>query len=314
MARSLGADAMAAGPARPEWTRAPERGSVTLARFMLWLVHSIGWWPGHLLLYPIAAYFLLASPRPRAAARAYLARALGRRPGLRDLYRLYFTFASTILDRAFLVSGRAEHYRVEVHGLEALQARIAEGRGCLIFGAHLGSFEALRLVADGGCPVELAIMRHEANAARLKAVFDAVGGAARAAAVIPLGTAESMLRAQECLQRNGLVGLLADRAPRAERVLEVPFLGQPAPLPTGPHLLAAVLGAPVMLAFGIWRGPRHYEVRFEPFAEPLPPGRAGREAAIAERVRRYAERLEALCREHPYNWFNFYDFWRRDVT
>jgi predicted LPLAT superfamily acyltransferase len=311
MAVPLGAEAMDPGRARPEWTVAPERGSVRLARFMLWLVHSIGWWPGHLLLYPIAGYFLLASPRPRAAARAYLARALGRPAGLRDLFRLYFTFASTILDRAFLVSGKAEHYRVEVQGLEALQARIAAGRGCLIFGAHLGSFEALRLVADRGCPVEVSIMMHEANAARLKAVFDAVGGAARAAAVIPLGTAEAMLRAQECLERNGLVGLLADRAPRAERVLEVPFLGQPAPLPTGPHLLAAVLGAPVMLAFGIWRGPRHYEVRFEPFAEPLPPGRAGRKAAVAERVRRYAERLDALCREHPYNWFNFYDFWRR---
>ncbi|WP_149538292.1 LpxL/LpxP family acyltransferase [Siccirubricoccus phaeus] len=290
---------------------APERGSILLARFMVWLVHSVGWWPGHLLLYPIAAYFLLASPTPRRAAGAYLARALGRPPRPRDLFRLYFSFASTILDRAFLVCGKADRYRVEVHGLEALQARIAEGQGCLIFGAHFGSFEALRLVADRGCPVDLAILMHEANAARLKAVFDAMGGAARAAAIIPLGTAEAMLRAKECLERNGLVGLLADRAPRAERFLDVPFLGEAAPFPTGPHLLAAVLGAPVMLAFGIWRGPRHYEVRFEPFAEALPPGREGREAAIAGQVRRYAARLAAICREHPYNWFNFYDFWRR---
>jgi predicted LPLAT superfamily acyltransferase len=278
---------------------------------MVWLVHNIGWWPGHLLLYPITAYFLVASTKPRAAARKYLARALGRRPGLRDLYRLYFAFASTILDRAFLVCGKVARYRVEVHGLDAVQARIDAGQGCLLFGAHLGSFEALRLVADQGCPVEVAIMMHDANAARLKAVFDALGGPARHAAVIPLGTTEAMLRAKECLERNGLVGLLADRATRAERFLEVPFLGEPAPLPTGPHLLATVLGAPVMLAFGIWRGPRHYEVRFEPFAEPLPPGRAGRDAALAERVRRYAARLEAICREHPYCWFNFYDFWHR---
>jgi predicted LPLAT superfamily acyltransferase len=308
-----GAGAGTARPA-PEWTRAQERGSLALARFMVWLVRRIGWWPGHALLHPIALYFLLASPRPRAAARAYLARALGRAPRFGDLFRLYFAFASTILDRAFLVTGEARGYRVELHGLEALQARIAAGEGCLILGAHLGSFEALRLVADRGCPVDVAVMMHEANAARLKAVFDRLGGAARAASVIPLGTTAAMLRAKECLERGGLVGLLADRAPRAERVLEVPFLGAPAPLPTGPHVLAAVLDAPVMLAFGLWRGPRHYEVRFEPFAERLPPGRAGREAAIAERVRRYAARLESLCREHPYNWFNFYDFWHRDAA
>ena len=26
-------------------------------------------------------------------------------------------------------------------------------------------------------------------------------------------------------------------------------------------------------------------------------------------VQRYAARLEGICRAHPYNWFNFYDFW-----
>ncbi|MBL6457042.1 hypothetical protein JMJ55_17030 [Belnapia sp. T6] len=296
-------------PSALEWMHAPERGSVLLARFMVWLVHNVGWWPGHLLLFPIAGYFLAFSPRQRRVARAYLGRALGRRAGLRDLFRLYFAFASTILDRAFLMAGRTGQYRIEVQGLDALKARIAEGRGCLLLGAHFGSFEALRAVADAGSPVEVAVMMHEANAARLKAVFGLMGASRRQPQVIPLGTTESMLQAREVLERGGLVGLLADRAPRGERMLPLPFLGAEAPLPTGPHLLALVLGAPVMLAFGIWRGPRHYEVRFEPFADPPPPGRAGREAAVADRVRRYAARLEALCRRHPYNWFNFYDFW-----
>src|SRR5919202_4346728 len=189
--RRTGAAAAAA------WATAPERGSIRLARFMVWLVTRIGWWPGHLLLYPIAAYFLAFSPRPRAAARAYLGRALGREAGWRDLFRLYFAFASTILDRAFLMSGQADRYRIEVHGLQALQARIAEGRGCLLLGAHLGGFEALRAVADAGCPVEVAVLMHEANAARLKAVFDLVAGPGRAASVIPLGRADSMLRVRE---------------------------------------------------------------------------------------------------------------------
>ena len=293
-----------------EWVEAPERGSVRLARFMVWLVHTVGWWPGHALLHPIALYFLLSSPRQRRVARRFLGRALGRRARFGDLFRLYFAFASTILDRAFLVTGRTARYRIEVHGLDALKARIAEGRGCLLLGAHMGSFEALRAVADAGSPVEVAVLMHEANAARLKAVFDALGGAKRQEVVIPLGTTDAMLRAREVLERGGLVGLLADRAPRGERMQMVPFLGQEAPLPTGPHVLAAVLGAPVMLAFGLWRGPRHYEVRFEPFADATPPGRAGREALVAERVRRYAARIESLCRRHPYNWFNFYDFWQ----
>jgi predicted LPLAT superfamily acyltransferase len=281
-----------------------------MLRVMLWITTALGWRAGHVLLYPITAYFLAFSPRQRVVARDYLCRALGRAAGWRDLFRLYFTFASTIFDRLWLVTGRTQDYRIEVHGLDMLRARIAEGRGCLLFGAHLGSFEALRAIADDGCPVEVSVMMHEANAAKVKAFFDALGGEHRAAAIISLGRPDAMLRVGEALDRGGLVGLLADRAPHGDRMVSVPFLGQAAPLPAGPHVLAAVLGVPVMLSFGIWRGPRHYEIRFEPFADRVAPGgRAGREAAVAESVARYAARLEATCREHPYNWFNFFDFW-----
>ena len=34
---------------------------------------------------------------------------------------------------------------------------------------------------------------------------------------------------------------------------------------------------------------------------------------VAEAFGRYAARLEAVCRAHPYNWFNFYDFWREEA-
>jgi predicted LPLAT superfamily acyltransferase len=297
----------AARAAVPDWRRAPERGSPALLRLMLALTRALGWRAGAALLHPISAYFLLSSPRPRAASRRFLGRALGRPARWGDLYRLYHAFSATILDRVWLASGQTRGFDIEVRGLEALRARLAEGRGCLLIGAHLGSFEAMRAVADAGCPVPLSILMHEDNAARVKAFFDALGGEARAAAIIPLGRPDAMLRVREALARGELVGLLADRAPHDDKLLRVPFLGQPAPLPTGPHVLAALLRAPVMLAFGLRRGPRRYEVRFEPFATPA-------RADVAASVAAYAARLEALCREAPENWFNFHDFWREDAS
>jgi hypothetical protein len=295
----------------PGWVRAPERGNTFWLKVMIGITRALGWRAGHVLLFPITAYFLAFSPRQRASARQYLGRALGRPARLADLWRLYFTFAATILDRVWLASGRTQDFSITVQGLESLRARVEAGQGCLLFGAHLGSFEALRAVADAGCPVEVSILMHEANAARVKAVFDALGGEGRAAAIIPLGTPDSMLRVREVLERGGLVGLLADRAPAGQRLHRVDFLGHPAPLPTGPHLLAAVLGVPVLLAFGIRTGPRRYEIVFCDFAERVAPGgRAGREAAIAASVEAYARELEVMCRAHPYNWFNFYAFWQ----
>ena len=56
---------------------------------------------------------------------------------------------------------------------------IAQGQGCLLLGAHIGSFEALRAVADPAARWRSRSLMHEANAARLKAVFDALGDPGR---------------------------------------------------------------------------------------------------------------------------------------
>nr|WP_255575310.1 acyltransferase [Caldovatus aquaticus] len=213
-----------------------------------------------------------------------------------------------MLDRVFLLAGRSAGYAVEVVGLETLDARLRAGRGVILLGAHLGSFEVLRVLAGAGCPVEIRPMMYEENARQADALFNALDPA-RAGSVIALGRPDTMLRARECLERGGIVGLLGDRAPSGERMLRVPFLGAEAPFPAGPHLLAHVLGAPVMLFFGLWRGPRRYELRFEPFADRIVLDRGDRAAGLAAWAARYVARLESLCRTHPYNWFNFYDFW-----
>ena len=33
------------------------------------------------------------------------------------------------------------------------------------------------------------------------------------------------------------------------------------------------------------------------------------QSLVAAALARYVATLEALCREAPYNWFNFFDFW-----
>ena len=58
-----------------------------------------------------------------------------------------------------------------------------------------------------------------------------------------------------------------------------------------------------------WPRPRRYLLRFEPFAEAIDLPRGEREAALRTWLARYADRLGGVCRAHPYNWFNFYDFW-----
>jgi predicted LPLAT superfamily acyltransferase len=295
------------------WTGQKERGSVGALRLMAWIVTRLGYGFGYLLLWPIAGYFFVSSPRQRRAMRHFQRRALGRAPRLREVFRPFFVFAATILDRLFLLDGQRKGYDLRVVGLDLLNERIAAGRGCILLGAHLGSFNAMHAVADTGCPVEVVSLMHTQNATK-SAEFFAEWGARHGRkqpneTVIPLGQPDAMLRAAEALGRGGLVGILADRTPGTGKVVRLPFLGDAAAFPLGPHILAGVLDAPVMLAFGAWTGKRSYEVHFEPFAERIVLDRRERQAQLEAVTRDYASRIEAIARRFPDNWFNFYDFW-----
>jgi predicted LPLAT superfamily acyltransferase len=88
--------------------------------------------------------------------------------------------------------------------------------------------------------------------------------------------------------------------------------GVPSHSPLGPYRIAAVTGAPVVLIFGLLQPDGTYDVYFEPFAERIELRRDHRAEDAAVWAGRYAARLEARIREAPYNWFNFYDYWRDD--
>ena len=67
----------------------------------------------------------------------------------------------------------------------------------------------------------------------------------------------------------------------------------------------------MVLGLGLYLGGNRYHLRFESLARrvALPREASKRMPVLAELVGQYAARIEAQLREHPFNWFNFYDFW-----
>ena len=297
--------------ARPAWLAQQERGSRPLIWLIVKLTLALGRPVGRALLYPICAYVLLFSGRARRASREYLRRALLRPPGLRDLFAHYHCFARTILDRVFLLSGRHDQVDLDVAGLEVLRGAMALGRGCLLYGAHFGSFDVLRALGSTESPVAVNVLMHEGNAEKLNGVLAALN-AEFPHQIIPLGRPETMLKVAEALARNEIVGLLADRIVAGDKLLRCRFLDAAAPFPEGPFILASVLRAPVVLFSAVYCGGRRYSVRFEPFADSQ--AADGRRESMQTQCQHYADWLARSCRAAPYNWFNFYDFWTHAAT
>lgn len=277
-----------------QWRNKSERGSHSLKRLIIWLALHCGRALCRVLLFPICAYFIVTAPLARRSSLAFLSRALGRRATWRDTFRHLLIFSTTLLDRVYLLNGRQRELKVEVSNESAFWQTLAQGRGCLLLGSHLGSFEMLGIIGSVEKKLEINVVMHIADSSGLRDLISSPGYELPYK-VIPLGHPGSMLQVKECLARGEVVGILADRIYGDERTKTLPFLGHPARFSLSPLRLATITDAPMLMMFGLFHGGRHYEIIFEPMVEPT--------------LQCYVEGLERKARQFPFNWFNFYDYW-----
>jgi len=294
---------------RADWAKDPERGSLTLLRIMTFLSLRLGRPVGRFFLYFIALYFYLFAPTARRHSIDYLRRALGREPTAADRFRQVFYFASNILDRLYLVNERYDLFNVSIVGEDVMREQLASGSGTFLMGAHFGSFEVMSAIGRAQPGLRVAMAMYEENARKVSAMFKALNPSNKSE-VIALGQIEAMLRIRERLDEGVFVGILGDRSFAGEPGLVVNFLGKPAVFPLGPMRAAAVLRRPVFFITGIYKGGNRYHAVFEKLADFSSVRSGEREAAVEAAIRGYAAVLERHCREDPYNWFNFFDFWR----
>ena len=301
-----------ARPAPPPdgWLSQRERGTV----FVIHATFRLATLAGRTLMKPlvavIAMWYRLTDRKAVRASRDWLTRVRGRRPGFWAVYRHIHTFAQVTLDRIFLVTGKTRGLRFTRTGDHLLAAQQATGRGAVLLGAHVGSFEAMRSGGDED-RLQIHILGHFANARMINELLSRLDPA-RAAKVVHIGDdpVGVMARVHDRVAAGDFVAVLGDRTGLNERTVEVPFFGAPARFPAGPFLLASLLRCPVYLVFGLYRRPDRYDLFCEPFADSLHLPRKHRDEALRDVVRRYAERLEHYARSAPENWFNFYDFWQ----
>ena len=304
------------------WQQLAEVGSLGALRAMNWWYRVGGRRASAVLLAPIAAYFTLRHGRVRDASRSYLealaahpggAAALGGAPGARHVYRHVHEFALQLFDRMVSWGDSFDRMALEKEGSRALLDLARTGSGGILVGAHLGSFDLLRLVAAQH-DVRVTVLMYTAHADRINAFVARLDPRSRLR-VLPIdpSSANTALAVRHCVERGEFVGILGDRLPpggAGARSAVVPFLGRPAGFPTTAFDLATLLGCPLLLALCVRLG----EARYQSIAEVLYEGgrlsRGAREARARALLERYVGRLEAWCVRAPYQWFNFYEFWQ----
>ncbi len=293
------------------WLEQKERGSPFALSLILWIAQHLGRGSARLFLYPITLYFLLFAATARRASAQYLTRVHGRRATLWQITRHIHTFASTILDRVFLLRGSFDLFDIRIHGLERLTQYAEAGKGCLLLGAHLGSFEIMRAIATQQENIRVKVLMYPTHNETITRLLNTLNPTI-AESVIPLGKPESLLQVKEALDEGIMVGMLGDRVAESSKVVNCNFLGDPAEFSAGPMLLAMTLKVPVVLVFGLYRGGNRYDLHFELLTDGIDVKRAEREQALNTWTCEYANCLADKVKDAPYNWFNFYAYWQND--
>lgn len=294
------------------WQARPEAGTTLAIRITIWIALHMGRRILGVVLTFVSLYFLLVRRDERRASQAFWQRVTGRPASLGQVLDHFATFARVTADRVYFLTGRTGDIPVEISGWEIMERQVRTGRGCVMLGSHLGSFEAARLASlrHPGVTVRMVLDRKSnEKLIRQLELLNPEFGASLIDADQP--SASLGLTIGEALERGESVGFLGDRYRPGDRTTTCRFFGEPARFPVGPLIIAAVFRAPVVAIFGIWVNGR-YEVRCEELFDTFRLARGGRDEALQRAMQSYADRLEYYVRRAPNNWFNFYDFWQTD--
>jgi len=301
------------GRAAQEWIARKEHGSLLALRFITWFAHTFGRPLTRLLLYPITLYYILTARRACHASRDYLARVYGRPARWREVFTHIHTFASVLLDRIYFLLGHYTAFDIRIirDDYDASDATERES-GVFLMGAHMGSFEAVRILGHQKENLPLVLLMYEDNARKISSHFSAINPCAQQE-IIPLGQLSAMLTVKKRLAQGAVVGMLADRFLGPEKTATLPFLQTPAPFAQGPFRMAALMRRPVYFMIGLYVGGNRYDIYIERIADftDAPDGTPkNSDADIHAAMAHYVARLEYFTRLAPFNWLNFYDFWQ----
>jgi predicted LPLAT superfamily acyltransferase len=294
---------------RVHWSGSGQlRGTPAGIRFFITAVRLLGLRFAYACAAPVAAYFSFASPDIPATID-YHRRVFGPQPRWKQRWivcKHFFTFGLMIIDRFAILSGNLRSFSFSFDGEQYLHDAVAQGRGLVLLNAHLGNWEAGgQLLGRTKVIVNIAGFDREVAAIR-----GMLGEAARARfRYIKLdGSPTDVLPMLAALRRGEIVALLGDRA-YGTPVTRVPFLGDLAPFPVGPYMVAALAGAPLIHVFSVREPGGHYRFLGYPPENLTAPAHAERPAFLRDCAARYAHRLEAMVRRYPLQWYNFYPFW-----
>lgn len=275
----------------------------------LWVFRVIAWWI-------TAFHFLIFPARVGVGVRFYRAvfPGNGRWYHLWCTWKQYHHFSHVFLDRFSLSH---EHATPHTHeGWENLENAVNSQTGGIILMSHVGNWEVashlLKVRGRNNPRMKLLLYlgkKHKEQIERTQKESLIQSGVKIIAVEEDGGSPMDIVEGIKFLKAGGLVSLTGDRVWRADqRLVPVRFFDHEAFLPETPFIFALLSGAPLLIFFTYRTGKQSYHFKTLPPEYVRAKDRRQRDEVISQAAQHYADRLEEIVRQHPFEWFHFEPF------
>ncbi len=268
---------------------------------------------GYILLIPVIFSYVLFSRKIHRTVRPYLKRRFPEAGHLKYwvyTFKNVYSFGKVLVDRGWLGVNRDAEFNGELIGRDYLLELIAKKKGLVLLTAHLGNWQSA-LANLRSLPVKVhALMQYDQHAAA-KHFFDINEDGDKPFEIINVnGPFGGLVDAAAALQRGEVVTIMGDRYV-AGSFSTVDFLGDSVRLPDSAYVLAATAEAPVVVLLSAKTGADSHQLNVWDSFYPRYEDRDRRAAMLQECSQRFSKAIENYLKKYPFQWYNFYDFWKQ---
>lgn len=227
----------------------------------------------------------------------------GRVKSFWNVFKNHLKFGQVILDRFAVYAGK--RFKFIIEGGELFDHLAKQPSGFVQLSSHVGNYEmaGYSLVSHDKRFNAVVYAGETATVMRNRAAMFAPNNMR----MILVGNDMSHIFAlNQALGDGEIVSVPGDRIFGSPRYVECDFFGEVARFPMGPFAMAIQRDVPLLAVFVMKISTMGYKIYVRKIDADAALSRKGRIEAAAKS---FASELEAIVRQYPTQWFNYYDFW-----
>lgn len=264
--------------------------------------------PAYFMLRFVALYYFLFSWQTSKGTYYYFHKRLGlsKAKSILKLYRNYYLFGQSIIDKVVIMSGIPNKFTFNFDGIDNLRQIAAMNQGGLLLSSHIGSWEIAGELLDH-INTRINIVMFDGEDKQIKQYMDSVTGERKINIIVIKNDLSHIFKINAAFQNNELVCMHADRFIEGNKTITREFLGEDAKFPAGPFVMAEKFKVPVTFVYALKESALHYHFFSSPVKDYS--GLAKGEG-MQQMINDFIISFENKVKTYPEQWYNYYNFWQ----